>query len=462
MTTPGHSAATDAERVARHTYTAWLRHGLDVAAAINLEPLGETSWPRPKPASGRPSATPPVSPIASSALENARSRGWLLTGPAPASSADGRLRDLDVAVKDIIDVAGLPTRNGTPLALWRDPDVSATVWERLARAGARCVGKTATHEMAWGVTTPQISHPFDPFRIAGGSSGGSAACVAGGAAHIALGTDTGGSIRIPASLCGVVGFRPTTGAVDSTGITALAPTQDAPGILAPDMATCVATLEVLLDRDLGSVGPDNSRPLRVGILAHPGHLQPVVEAAYDRTLTALEESGVTLVRCETDLPRKSASISLLTMLLESAQHHASQVRADPHGFGPEARTLLTLGLELSDHAVTIATARHAMLAMTSQLFDTTALDALITPTTPCIAPQRGADAVEIAGRAESVDSALTRFTAWAPVVAMPAVSVPMSTKPLTAGIQIMAPPNREDLCIRLALTIERLTRRNAA
>lgn len=458
--TTGHSDGPCLEQSTRETYAAWMLHGLDVMATVNVDPVVETAWSATDGEAASHSTPLIVHATLAEARRNATERGWLLTGPAPApATAGGPLHGVDVAVKDIIDVAGLPTRNGTPGALWREPDVSAAVWERLARAGARCVGKAATHEMAWGVTTPQISHPFDQSRIAGGSSGGSAACVAAGASHAALGTDTGGSIRIPAALCGVVGFRPTSGTVNATGITPLAPTQDVPGILTADVATCVTSLEVMLGKDLG---PTDIGPLRVGVLARTGRLQPGVEEAYRRTLAFLEESGVVLVACDTDLPRQSGSISLLTMLLESAREHASRVHADPRGFGPGARALLTIGLELGPEAPSIAAARRALTARTSRLFGTEKIDAFMTPTTPCIAPSRGAETVDVAGRAEAVDAALTRFTAWSPVVGMPAVSVPISTDRLSIGMQVMAPPHREDICTHLALTIERLTRRNAA
>ncbi|MQA76790.1 MAG: amidase, partial [Solirubrobacterales bacterium] len=183
------------------------------------------------------------------------------------------LAGLSVAVKDIVDVAGLPTRNGTAGGRWREPVRSATAWQLLAEAGARCVGKSATHEMAWGVTTPQIPHPRHAAHSCGGSSGGSAACVATGAAHGALGTDTGGSIRIPAALCGVLGFRPTTGAVGLTGVTPLAPEQDAIGPLAAELPTCLAMLEALLARP--STPPaDATVPARVGVLSRTGRLTP--------------------------------------------------------------------------------------------------------------------------------------------------------------------------------------------
>lgn len=315
--------------------------------------------------------------------------------------------------------------------------------------------------MAWGVTTPQVPHPLDLNRMTGGSSGGSAASVANGSSQAALGTDTGGSIRIPAALCGIVGFRPTTSAMDMTGITPLSPHQDVVGPLAIDVATCIAALEVLLARPL-SCNPDTSKTLRVGVLARTGRLQPAVENDYRRMLDLLDAEGIILVPCDTPLPRQSTSMSLLTMLLDSAQLHASAVRANPRGFGGEARALLTLGEGLIADAPVLDRGRHTLISQTAELFNTRHLNVFLTPTTACTAPLREAKTVDVGGKHEPVSAALTRFTAWASVTQMPAISVPLSDDPLPSAIQIMAPPHHESVCADLALTVERLKRKIAS
>ncbi len=397
-------------------------------------------------------------------LQEALRAGWLVARDRRDEQAvrPGALSGLTVAVKDIIDVAGLPVRNGTPGALWRQPTESAGAWSRLAAAGARCVGKAATHEMAWGVTTPQIAHPLHTDRIAGGSSGGSAACVAAQVSQGGLGTDTGGSIRIPAALCGVVGFRPTTGTLDMAGVTPLAPEQDVVGPIAANVGTCTAMLEVLLERPLGTELRQGEvmRGLRIGVLQRAGRLDPVIEEAYRRTRAALERVGARFVPCDTPLLRQAGSISLLTMLASSAAQHAEAVYADPAGFGGEARALLTLGENLAPQAGLIDRARAALTARTAGLFTAERLDAFLTPTTACTAPPRGSDTIEIDGRAEPVAAALTRYTAWASVAAMPAVSLPVPSPDLPVGVQVMAPPHREDICVRVALLIEDITRRD--
>lgn len=442
----------------RTEYRSWMQHGLTVIAPLAEVEPAEPLWPQASTPADLAMTPWQPRPANAEAISRARQAGWLLTDGDHASSASGPLDGLTVGVKDNIDVAGTPTRNGTPGALWREPSNSAPTWSILSNAGAQFAGKTATHEMAWGVTAPQLGHPHDPLRMTGGSSGGSAASIASGAVQAALGTDTGGSIRIPAALCGVVGFRPTHG-LEMAGITTLSAHQDVVGPLANDVATCVATLEVLLGRPLGA-RTEATEPLRVGILARTGRLQPAVEADYQRILALLGDENVELIACDTPLPRQSASMSLLTMLDDSARLHAEAVHADPQGFGAEARALLTLGETLSDQSELLDRARGTLVAQTAALFAENQLDAFLTPTTACAAPLRGAHTVDVGGKDEPVSAALTRFTAWASVTGMPAISVPASNDPLPAAIQIMAPPHREDVCAHLAFTIERLQRRN--
>jgi Asp-tRNA(Asn)/Glu-tRNA(Gln) amidotransferase A subunit family amidase len=391
---------------------------------------------------------------APSRLEEALAAGWLVTAaPAADRLGSGPLRGLAVAVKDVIDVAGLPVRNGTP-GFWHDAACSAPAWRLLEEAGAHCVGKAATHEMAWGVTTPTIPHPADPDRVAGGSSGGSAACVAAGIAPGGLGTDTGGSIRIPAALCGVVGLRPTTGSVEMAGITPLAPSQDVVGPIARDVRTCTAMAEVLLGRRMHLCRRGDLKGLRLGVLDDPGPLDDETSAAYDRALRELRDLGADLVTCTTTLVREAGGVSLLTMLQESAATHAADVDAGPERFGGQARALLTLGRPLQERAPALGEARVRLATSTLQLYAEHRLDVFLTPTTPCVAPRRADATVGLGGRQLPVSVALTRFTAWAATTGFPAVSVPGPATALPVGLQVMGRPEGEDLCLRVAAAIE--------
>lgn len=457
--------AGDTDEIAtRATYAPWIAHALETARTLAAEPRRDETAPQgAAPPSGPEQGLTRSAPTSRSrgalGVKDAQQRGWLTYvapehGQAPPR---GPLHGLAVSVKDIVDVAGMPTRNGTPSALWREPVESATVWERLHADGARCIGKSATHEMAWGITTPQIPHPVDPDRSAGGSSGGAAASIAAGVCDGGIGTDTGGSVRVPAALCGVVGFRPTWGTAPTDGITPLAPLQDVPGPLAHDVPTALAMLESLTGRPMTPADADVDG-LRIGFLRRTGRLQPAVDRGYRDALGRLEMAGATLVPVETDVLRHSTGISLLTMLRASARLHATTVRADPSGFGGAARALLTLGEPLAEHASLIAAARAIIVDRTEQVFSAHRLDAFITPTTTCAAPGRRAAAVTVGGCDEPVSAALTRFTAWASVTGMPALSMPAGADEygLAVGIQIMAPPHHEPTCARLALAYETL------
>ncbi|MGE2732081.1 amidase [Mycolicibacterium vaccae] len=376
-----------------------------------------------------------------------------MTDPLAGRMGSGRLTGAQLAVKDNIDVAGLPTRNGTPGGAWRAPEASAPAWEVLVQAGAACAGKAAMHEMAWGVTNATIPNPHDPDRIPGGSSGGSAAAVAAGAASAALGTDTAGSIRIPAALCGVVGLRPTWGVISTAGVTPLAGAQDVVGPIAGSVEAAALLFETLTGTLVLPAGPPTG--LRVGYLARTGRLDPAVESAYRQTLSALEAAGAVAVDVETDLVRQSAGVSLLRMLVSGAAHHADEVYRAPAAFGPEARALLTLGRDLI--ATDLLDAAAAVLrAQTADLFARRDLDVLLTPTCPCTATPRRAETIEIGGRTEYVDAALTRYTAWAAVTGQPAMSVPVpGTGAAAVSVQVMAAPGREDLCFATAHAIEK-------
>lgn len=384
--------------------------------------------------------------------------GWLVTAPAgPATDGSGPLAGLTVAVKDLIDVAGLPTRNGTPRATWRNPATSAPAWQRLSRAGAVCVGKASLHEMAWGVTTPAIGNPLDPTRYAGGSSGGSAAVVAGDVCEAALGTDTGGSIRVPAALCGLVGLRPTHGLIPLEGITPLAPSQDVVGPITNDAATCAAVFKALLGGPLSAL-PDRGAGLRVGVHPDPGPMDEAVAEAYSRSLQALQRADVELVECPAVPVREAGALSVVTMLVESAAAHAATAHADPHGFGSEARALLTLAEDfVSDQiADLLHRARTSLRHDTAALYHRARIDAFLTPTTPCVAPRRDTTHVRMAGRTVPVSAALSRHTAWAAAIGWPAISVPVSTPGhLPAGMQLMASPHHEHVCLGLGELLEK-------
>lgn len=412
-------------------------------------PAPEAPWPDLPP-------TPQGDLLRRAREASSASRPALVHVPsALASPRPGPLEGLAMVVKDLLDVAGQPTRSGTPGGAWRDPVVSCEAWERLSGAGAVCVGKAATHEMGWGSTTPAVAHPLDPARLAGGSSGGSAAAVAAGLVAGALGSDTGGSIVIPASLCGVVGLRPTQGVVPLSGATPLAPQQDTIGPLARDVSLCLRLFSLLAARPVAAPVPE-VRGLRVGVLA-TGPVQPGVAEQVERAVDLLAAEGARPVPVAVAETGWAAAVSLLVMLHASARLWAPAVVDHPEQWGSAARVLLTLGTELDDRDATMARqGARAVRGALARCFAEASLDALVLPATPCTAPRREDDTVDLDGRPQLVAAALSRYACLGAVTGAPALSVPCGVdgSGLPVGLQVLGPPRSEALLGRVAATVE--------
>lgn len=381
----------------------------------------------------------------------------------------GPLHGIPTAVKDVIDLEGRWTRLGTERLGHHRATADARICAHLLAAGAVAIGKTTTHELAWGATTPGTGNPAAPGRIAGGSSGGSAAAVAAGVVPFALGTDTGGSIRIPAALCGVAALRTTHGALDLGGIAALAPSQDTVGPLAGRVADCelVARLAGGAGGAGGDPGAGAARPsvdaaagMRLGVLVGgwAERVAPGVEATVAAAHAALAESGVELVPVEVELAALAPAVSYVVMLAEASRVWGGS-RARRERAGSETEELLEVGATVA--AVDYLRAREvgrAIAADFEQALARRRLAALLLPTTPVAAPPVGATAVEIGAGTEPVEGALGRLCALASVTGAPALSVPVGVdgEGLPIGMQVLAARGREDLACAVGTTVERV------
>lgn len=226
--------------------------------------------------------------------DDVRAQAGVLDGERRAGRLRGPLHGIPVTVKDVIDVAGLPTRAGSR-AYDDRPGCDAAAVARLRSAGALVLAKVATHEFALGVTTPQCRNPHDPTRISGGSSGGSAIAVATGVGLASLGTDTRASLRVPAALCGVVGFKPTFGRVPTAGIVPLSWTIDHVGPVARDMADAALLVEVLAGSALRPFPEPGERDLVVGVVAEVmADADIEVVRACEEAVAVLERQGCTI------------------------------------------------------------------------------------------------------------------------------------------------------------------------
>jgi Asp-tRNA(Asn)/Glu-tRNA(Gln) amidotransferase A subunit family amidase len=386
----------------------------------------------------------------------------------------GPLAGVTVAIKDVFDVAGQRVGNGTAGFGHRTADHDSAAWGRLRSAGAVLVGRTRLPELAWSVVTPGCRNPWSPDRGVGGSSGGSAVAVASGAAKVALGTDTGGSIRIPAALCGLAGLRPTVGTISRLGVTPLAPTMDTVGPLALTAADCLLVHQILAGPVLATPAPgdavlgDAVRPdpaaaagLRVGwpIGLWRDRVTPDVSSATEAAAAALRGDGVEVVTVELPLATAYARAAAYVIILaESAALWHGALSQHPAGLSQRTAELLRAGaaVPVPDYLRSLRVA-HAIRREVDAVFHQQRLAALLLPTVPTTAARLGAESVEIAGRQVAVETAYAYLAALASVTGLPALSVPsgLDRQGLPAGAQLIGPGGTESVLCLLGTVIER-------
>ena len=378
---------------------------------------------------------------------------------AKDGKAGGPLHGIPVAIKDIFDVEGLPTRCGSDAYADAPPATSdAVAVARLRAAGAIVIGKTATHELACGVYTPPVRNPWDLDRSPGGSSGGSGAAVAAGAAPGAIGSDTGGSIRIPASHCGLVGVKPTYDLVGRTGALTLSWTLDHVGPLARSVEDAALLLSALAGEDLNAEG--DVKGLRVGVLRAPpfAPVEADVDAGVDEALALLAAEDVVAEEVTIPVLERSLAAEFAIVAAEAASYHEARLARAPERIGEGVRGLLELGMLLPASTYLRAQrTRRAMQHAVAAAFRERRLDALLAATVPAAAQRVDQLDYELGGSPEPVIEALVRTTAPFDLVSVPAVAVPTGIGPggMPGSVQVAARPFAEVTALRLARAIER-------
>lgn len=374
---------------------------------------------------------------------------------ADAGELDGPLRGIPICVKDVIDVAGMPTTAGA--AGWRrDPDRDATVVARLRAAGAVIVGKGHTNEFAYGADgrnphRGDCRNPHDPALITGGSSSGPAVAAQTGMALGAIGTDTSGSIRIPASLCGVVGLRPTHGLIPVDGVLPLSWSYDTVGPLTRTVEDAALLWSVIAG--VPPPGEPARGPLRIGVAEQLLEVASAEVAAGVRRAAAALGGEVVPVRF--DLLRYALPMHRVIQLVEAAQAHAPWFDAQRRRYAEPVRDLLAAGyLMPATRYLRAQQARRLFLEDVTRALD--GIDVLLAPSTPTVATRRDADEIEIDGRSWQLRAALLSCTIPTTQLGWPALSVPIGTVGgLPYGVQIAGRPLSEPLLLRVGATLER-------
>lgn len=379
----------------------------------------------------------------------------------------GPLHGIPVALKDLIDVAGVPTTASSRVRADHHADTDSTVATRLAAAGTALVGKTHTHEFAYGLTTPQTRNAWDRTRVAGGSSGGSAVAVAAGSATFALGTDTGGSIRVPAALNGVVGLKPTYDAVPRHGVTPLSWSLDHVGTLTRTVEDAALVLPVLTGHTPsaptapphGTGAGTDLEGLRVGVPRNYyfEHVDTQVEAAVRRALRRLEFLGARLVEVEIPMTRYVQATQWGLMASEATAYHEGALRTTPHLYGEEVRVLLEAGeLMPAGDYLRAQRARTLMRQAWVRMLDE--VDVIAAPTVPTTAVRAGEESITWSdGSVESVSDAYVRLSAPANITGVPSLSFPVShdRAGLPIGMQLLGRPLGEEVLLRVGHAYER-------
>ncbi len=411
-----------------------------------------------------------ITVLKDSALKSAEQSEKRIKEGRPIGPLDG----VPIAVKDLFYIQGVRCTAGSKILAGNVATYDSHVAARLKAAGAVLIGTTNLHEFAAGVTSVNphygpVRNPWDQARVSGGSSGGSAAAVASGMAVGAIGTDTGGSIRIPASLCGVLGLKPTYGRVSRLGVIPLASSFDTVGTLTSCAWDAAALLQVLAGHDPEDITtaaaevPDFSAgfgaPIggaKIGVARKYFHdlVDPSVDEKFSAFLDRTKQMGCSVQDADLDGVEEAYDLWLPIRRAEATAFHVRWLESSPGLYGEDVRRSLELGRQVS--AVDYVNAQNArpplMERFASSMKD---VDIMAVPATSVTAPRIGQSSVTIRRKDVDIYSALNKLTLPFNVVGFPALSVPAGLADgLPVGVQLIAKPFEEALLLRIADAFE--------
>jgi aspartyl-tRNA(Asn)/glutamyl-tRNA(Gln) amidotransferase subunit A len=382
--------------------------------------------------------------------ESARLEAKRADGEIAAGRYRGPLHGVPVSLKDLIDVKGAPTTAASRVREGHVAVDDAPVVRRLREAGAVIVGKTNLHEFALGTTNEDSAfgparHPLDPARSPGGSSGGSAASVLAEMAYASIGTDTGGSIRIPAAACGLVGLKPMIGEIPTSGVVPLSRTLDHVGPLCLSAEDAAIVYDVLRGAAAEPRQASRAEGLRLGVLRgyFTAMLDPLVASAFDQATARLQEAGVTLRDATIAHAGDIAPIYVHIVLSEAATYHAKTLESRGDEYTANVRQRLEMGRYiLAEDYVRALHGRDVLIGEVDAAL--APCDGLLLPTVPIAAHKIGVTSVRFGGADESIRSLTLRLTQLLNLTGHPAITIPCGTTPegLPLGAQLVGRRNQ--------------------
>jgi aspartyl-tRNA(Asn)/glutamyl-tRNA(Gln) amidotransferase subunit A len=407
------------------------------------------------------------------ALKQAKKAEAELFAPPEDKRDRGPLHGIPISLKDNICTKGVKTTAGSRILRDYVPMRDAAIVKQLYEAGAVILGKTNMHEFAYGVTSNNphfgpVHNPWDLHRIPGGSSGGSAAAVAAGLCYGSIGTDTGGSIRIPAALCGVVGLKPTFGVVNVDGVVPLSPRLDCIGPLARSVADAALLAEPLIARSKAQPPPRRAtragkRKIRLG-LPKDFFFKIVsveVQYAFDQAVRLLERSGATFVEVPVPLLHETEDAGNQIAWAEATYYHqqAGWFPAHAADYGEDVRKRIELGTKVAATAYLQALEMRArFIQQLHMALQDANVDALAFPTTPIAAPLIGEETTVVSGEKHPTRALLLRLNRPANLAGVPAISVPcgFTNEGIPVGLQLMGAVGDESILLQAAAAFEKI------
>ncbi|KKB34000.1 amidase [Bacillus thermotolerans] len=372
------------------------------------------------------------------------------------------LEGIPVSYKDFIHTKGIPTTYGGEIDRHHVPEDNASVVVQLNQAGAVNVGKTNLHEYAFGITSNNphygpVRNPWNTEFTPGGSSGGSAAAVAANMSVVSIGTDTGGSIRIPSASCGLVGLKPTYDLLDSKGVFNISWSLDHIGPITANVEDNALVMKALTDTSYEEDLTTDIRGLRVGVPVNyfNERIESEVKAQFEESLKRLEKLGAILIDVDMSMANAALPHTFTLAGCEAVYIHKDRMERSIDQYGADVRGVLEASAEIK--SVDYITALKERTNISQQVDNVFAnIDVLVTPTVPAVTKPIGVEEVLFNGKPEPIFNCMIRYTSLFNITGHPAMSLPVgySSDKLPIGIQLVGKKHREDLLFKASYAYE--------